>query len=142
MVLCTTCSLSLFTVAYSIDSRLSGYSDWLRAGRSGDRIPVGGDIFHTCPDLGPTQPPVQWVLGLSRVKKRPGRGADPSPPSTAVVKRKYSYTSTPPVPCGSYGLYRASGLVKVCTLPFTALIVIYTGCPRRNCQTSGECSLC
>jgi hypothetical protein len=28
----------------------------LRAGRSGDRIPVG-----------PTQPPVQWVPGLSRV---------------------------------------------------------------------------
>ena len=38
------------------------------------------------PDLGPTQPPVQWVPGLSRGKERPGRDADPSPPSSAVVK--------------------------------------------------------
>jgi hypothetical protein len=31
------------------------------------------------PALGPTQPPVQWVLGLSRGKERQGRDADPSP---------------------------------------------------------------
>ena len=30
--------------------------DWLRAGRSGDRIPVGGDIFRTCSDW-PWGPP-------------------------------------------------------------------------------------
>jgi hypothetical protein len=35
------------------------YNDWLRAGRSGDRIPVGARISA------PNQPPVQWVLGLS-----------------------------------------------------------------------------
>ena len=35
--------------------------------------------------LGPTQPPVQWAPGLSRGKKRAGRDADPSPPSSAVV---------------------------------------------------------
>ena len=38
--------------------------------------------------LGPTQPPVQWVQGLSRDKERPGRGADPSHPSSAVVKKE------------------------------------------------------
>jgi hypothetical protein len=40
--------------------------------------PSGGKIFRTCA-LEPTQPPVQWVWGLSRGKERPGRDADPSP---------------------------------------------------------------
>jgi hypothetical protein len=39
------------------------------------------------PALGPTQPPVQWVPGLFRGKERPGRDADPSPPSSAVVMK-------------------------------------------------------
>jgi hypothetical protein len=37
--------------------------------------------------LGPTRPPIQWVLGaLSLGVKRPGREADHSPPSSAEVK--------------------------------------------------------
>jgi hypothetical protein len=37
--------------------------------------------------LGPTQPPIQWVLGaLSLGAKRPMREADHSPPSNAEVK--------------------------------------------------------
>ena len=30
-------------------------------------------------------------------KERPGRDAEPSPPSSAVVMKGYSYTSTPPM---------------------------------------------
>jgi hypothetical protein len=37
--------------------------------------------------LGPTGPPIQWVLGILFLEvKRPGREADHSPPSTAEVK--------------------------------------------------------
>jgi hypothetical protein len=35
--------------------------------------------------LGPTQPPVQWVPGLPWGRKRPGRDADPSSPSSTEV---------------------------------------------------------
>jgi hypothetical protein len=38
--------------------------------------------------LRPTQPPVQWVPGLSQGKVWPGHGADPSPPSSAKVKNR------------------------------------------------------
>ena len=42
----------------------------------------------SAPALGPTHPPVQRVLGLSRGKERPGRDADPSLPSSAVGMKK------------------------------------------------------
>ena len=63
-----------------------GIATELRAGRSVDRIPLGR-VFppvQTCPGAH-TQPPVQWVPGLSRGKLRPGRAADHSPPSSAAV---------------------------------------------------------
>ena len=63
--------------------------DWLRAGRSGDRNPVGGEIFRTCPDR-PWGPPSLLYSGY-RVfpggKERPGRDADPSHPSSAMVMK-------------------------------------------------------
>jgi hypothetical protein len=49
-------------------------------------------LFSTAsgPDLGPIQPPVQWILGAGvfpRGVKRPGRETDHSPPSSAEVKK-------------------------------------------------------
>ena len=69
----------------SVDGIATGYG----LDSSGDRIPVGRDFPHLSrPALGPTQPPVQWVPGLSRGKKRPGRDAGPSPPSNAMVMKE------------------------------------------------------
>ena len=55
-----------------------------------DRIPVWGEIFRTCPDR-PWGPPSLLYNGY-RVfpggKERPGRDADPSPPSSAAVKKE------------------------------------------------------
>jgi hypothetical protein len=49
----------------------------------------GQDFLHLSrPTLGPTQPPVQWVPGLSRAKEWLGHDADTSPPSSAVVMKK------------------------------------------------------
>jgi hypothetical protein len=47
------------------------------------RLGLGIFLFITASRmaLGPTQPPIQWVLGI----KRPGREADHSPPSSAEV---------------------------------------------------------
>jgi hypothetical protein len=49
--------------------------------------PGGGRDFPRLsrPALGPNQPSVKWVPGLSRGKMRPGRAADHSHPSSAEV---------------------------------------------------------
>ena len=47
----------------------------------------GRDFPHPSrPALGPTQPPIQWVPGLPRGQKRPGRGDDHPPLSSVEVE--------------------------------------------------------
>jgi hypothetical protein len=47
--------------------------------------------------LGPTEPPIQWVMvALSPGVNRPGREAEHSPPSSAEVKKTWIYTSSLP----------------------------------------------
>jgi hypothetical protein len=58
----------------------------------------GRDFPHKSrPALGPTQTPVQWVLGLCTGVKLPGRGVDHSPHLEPRSKKEWSYTSTPPL---------------------------------------------
>ena len=112
-----------FTAILCLSNKFSGpdssfgIATELRAGRSGDRIPVGGDIFRTCPDR-PWGPPSLLYDGY-RVspggKERPGCAADPSPPSGAVDQERVELYLCSPY--GPYGLYTASVPVQRCTLP-------------------------
>jgi len=60
---------------------------------------VGGEIFRTCPDRPWGSPSL--LYNIYRVfpgsKVRPRHDADPSPPSSDLVKKEYSYTCTPPM---------------------------------------------
>jgi hypothetical protein len=59
----------------------------------------GGRLFSKAPrsPLRFTQHPIQWVLLiLSTEAQRPGRRADHSPLSRAMVRNEWSYTPTPP----------------------------------------------
>ena len=60
----------------------------------------GRDFPHPSrPALGPTQPPVEGVPSLSAGVKRPGRGADHSPPSKRPGQEKvelYLYSPSGP----------------------------------------------
>jgi hypothetical protein len=68
---------------------LSRYSDSLRAGRSGDQIPTGA-IFSEPVQNGPGAHPAFYAVGIGSFPgvKRPGRGADHPPPSSAEVSVK------------------------------------------------------
>ena len=53
--------------------------------------------------LGSTQPPIQWVPGLSSWEKLPGRGVEHPPHLALRLKKLYSYTSVPTYgPCGLF----------------------------------------
>ena len=71
-------------VPISRPEQRSRYSNSLRARRSGNRIPTGGRRGREFPHqssraLGPTQPPIQWLLGLFLGVKRPRRGVTTHP---------------------------------------------------------------
>jgi len=59
----------------------------------------GGKIFHTRPDWpwGPSNLLYNGYQVFSRGKERPGRDADPSSLSSAVVNKEWSCTSSPPM---------------------------------------------
>jgi hypothetical protein len=62
------------------------------------------------PALGPTKPPIQWVLGAVFLGvKLLGHEADHSCPSNAEVKNAWSYTSTPPYAFMAWCPVRAQG---------------------------------
>jgi hypothetical protein len=71
------------------NAELRQYSDWLRAGRSGDRTPVGAR-FSAPVQTGPGAHPAFYTMGTGSFPgvNRPGRGVDHPPPSSAEVKER------------------------------------------------------
>jgi hypothetical protein len=54
----------------------------------------GRDFPHKArPTMEPTQPPIQWVPGLSQGVNQPGHGIDHLPPFSAEIKERAGYTS-------------------------------------------------
>jgi hypothetical protein len=81
-----------------------GIATTLRAGRSGDRIPVGAR-FSTPVQTGPGAYPASCTMGTGSFSgiKRPGRGLTNHYHLAPMLKKEYSYTSTPPL--GLHGLF-------------------------------------
>jgi len=81
--------------------------------------PGGGSRFSASVQTGPGAHSASCTMGTGCFpggKERPGRDADPSPPSSAVGHERlelYLYS-----PYGPYGLYRASVPVQGCSLPY------------------------
>jgi hypothetical protein len=73
---------------YKWAGQLSRYSHWLRAGRSGDRIPVEARFFAQV-QTGPGAHPASCTMGTGSFPgvKRLGRDADHPPPSNAEVTK-------------------------------------------------------
>jgi hypothetical protein len=78
----------------------SRYTDWLRPEPSGDRIPVGGEIFRTRPDRH-WVPPSRLYRGywpLFPGVMRPGRGVHHPPSYSAEVRERVELYLSPSGP--------------------------------------------
>ena len=81
-------SLCLHTSNVCDPGNSVGIATELRAGRSGDRIPVGGEIFRTCPDRPWGSPSLLYNGYQVFPGVKSGRGVTLTPqPSSAVIMK-------------------------------------------------------
>jgi len=102
--LCVECFVHISELTATFASYIiSRYSDWLRAGRSGIESRWGRDFLPV--QTGPGAHPASCTMGTGSFPgvKRPGRGVDHPPPSSAEVKERvglYLYS-----PMGLHSLF-------------------------------------
>ena len=111
----------------------SRYSDWLRAGRSGDRIPVGAR-FSAPVQTDPGTHPVSCKMctgSFPGVKSGRGVTLTPHPLLVPLVMKEQSYTSTTPM--GRTACTEPQCLYKSDLYPFFTYMFWATMCP-----SSGE----
>jgi len=77
--------------------QLSRYGDWLQAGGSGDRIPVGGEPERARPGVVAAQASIQRVPGHSWGYSGRGVALTTHPRLAPRLKKELSYISTPPL---------------------------------------------
>jgi hypothetical protein len=82
-------SMSSYKVFFLLLRLGSRYSDSLRAGRSGDRVPVGAR-FSAPVQTGPGTYPASCTMGTGSFPevKQPGLGVDHPPPSSTKVRER------------------------------------------------------
>jgi hypothetical protein len=99
----------------------------------------GREFLHLSrPALRPTQPPIQWVQGLSLGVKRPGRDADHPPPPSAKGENEYSDTSTPPLGPGWPLPTCFEHYLLIITIRIFLCVLCLTGCyPGSSCCIYG-----
>jgi len=98
-------TLFFLSPCLKVGTEIVGIATTLRAGRSGDWIPMGAR-FSTPVQTGPVAHPDSYTMGTGYFPglKRPGRGDDHPPHLQQRLKKGQSYTSTPPM--GLRGLFR------------------------------------
>jgi hypothetical protein len=112
------------------DSFLSLYSDLLWAGRSRDRIPLGGRFsapIQTCP----VSQPASNTIGTGSFPgvKRPGRGVNHPPHLAPRLKKDWNYIST----SSSWASWTVLGWIS--PLPFIFLLRVQCGILACYCLT-------
>ena len=104
-------NINIIIIVVKWPRQLNRYTDSVRAGRSGNRIPMKARSPRpTRPALGPTPPPIKWIPGLFPGDKAAGVLRWPPTSSSTEVKEK--------VELCLYSLSAPSWLIRRLTLAF------------------------